>query len=281
MLSFLPLVFTFFSYLFPAVGLAAIASKALTITDEDFILAARTLAELVPQGKLKDGCCYPDLSDVREVSQKIAAVVAKHIFDTGRSDRKDIDGEDYDYWRKFCNEEMYDPSYPDSVGPVLYEEEEEEVEPTWTPSERAEIRLEQEKSIARQSQLFYLEKIIALYRFYVADGIVGNWNQFISSVNDAKSKLRNKTISEASYNSFIDECSRKVGFDIVKLMKNYFIDPICCFSDSLTIEEQKDFLREMESYGFQSDLKTSADVMLKQLATVSVFQFMPGSFEVD
>jgi malate dehydrogenase (oxaloacetate-decarboxylating)(NADP+) len=61
------------------VALAAVVAKALTITDEDFIVAAKTLAELVRQEKLKDGCCYPDLSNIREVSQKIAAAVAKHI----------------------------------------------------------------------------------------------------------------------------------------------------------------------------------------------------------
>jgi malic enzyme len=79
------LSFFYLSYIFPAVGLAALTTKALTITDEDFIVAAKTLVELVPQGKLKDGCCYPDLSNIREVSQKVAAAVAKHIFETGRS----------------------------------------------------------------------------------------------------------------------------------------------------------------------------------------------------
>jgi malic enzyme len=104
-----------------------VASKALTITDEDFIVAAKTLAELVPQEKLKDGCCYPDLSNIREVSQKIAAAVAK----SGRSDRRDLDGGDHEDWLKHCKEEMYEPTYPDLVTPGYYEEE--DPVPTWRP----------------------------------------------------------------------------------------------------------------------------------------------------
>jgi hypothetical protein len=118
-----------FSYIVPAVGLAAVAAKALTITDEDFIVAAKTLAELVPQKKLKDGCCYPDLSNIREVSQKIAVAVAKHIFETGRSDWKDVN--DFDEgWLKFSNEATYFESDPVSVKPMP--KEPEYCRPSWS-----------------------------------------------------------------------------------------------------------------------------------------------------
>jgi hypothetical protein len=211
-----------------------------------------SLRKLVPQEKLKDGCCYPDLSNIREISQKIAAAVAK----SGRSDRRDPDGGDHEDWLKHCREEMYEPTYPDLVTPGYYEEE--DPVPTWTPAEREQIRREQEKSLAHQAQLYYLEKIIALYRFYIADSIVGNWQRFITSVKEAKSKFKDKKISVASYNSFIEECSEKIGFDIVKLMGyGNYVDPIRCFGDSLTIQEQKDFLIFMENYEFQPDLSSS------------------------
>jgi hypothetical protein len=101
------LVFSHFtvSYIFPAIGLAAVAAKALTITDEDYIVAAKTLAEFVPQPKLKDGCCYPELKDIRSDSHRIAVAVAKHIVKTGRSDRKDVEGySDFD-WFQLCRRE--------------------------------------------------------------------------------------------------------------------------------------------------------------------------------
>jgi hypothetical protein len=149
------------------------------------------------------------------------------------------------------------------------------------PAEREQIRREQEKSLAHQAQQYYLEKIIVLYRFYIADSIVGNWVRFITSVKEAKSKLKDKKISEASYNSFIEECSGKIGFDIVKLMGyGNYVDPIRCFGDSLTTQEQKDFLIFMENYEFQPVLKTPADVMLQQLATVTEFQVIP-EFQTD
>jgi malate dehydrogenase (oxaloacetate-decarboxylating)(NADP+) len=96
------------AYIFPAVGLAAVAAKALTIEDEDFIVAAKALAELVPQDKLDVGCCYPDLSNIREVSLKIAAAVAKHIYESKRSELADKDKVD---WVEFCRKHMYTPSY--------------------------------------------------------------------------------------------------------------------------------------------------------------------------
>ena len=97
------------AYIFPACGLAAVAAKALTITDEDFLVAAQALAGLVPKDKLAVGCCYPDLSDIRLVSQKVAAAVAKNIYDTGRSEMKNLD-KDFD-WFKHCGSQMYYPSY--------------------------------------------------------------------------------------------------------------------------------------------------------------------------
>ncbi len=64
------------SYIFPGVGLGAIASKAKAITDDMFMKAAHTLAHLVTEADLAQGSLYPALPRIREVSAHIAAAVA-------------------------------------------------------------------------------------------------------------------------------------------------------------------------------------------------------------
>lgn len=65
------------AYIFPGVGLGVIVSRAQRVTDTMFYAAARTLAEQVPQTALDQGLLYPPLSEIREVSAKIATAVAE------------------------------------------------------------------------------------------------------------------------------------------------------------------------------------------------------------
>jgi malate dehydrogenase (oxaloacetate-decarboxylating)(NADP+) len=71
------------SYIFPGVGLGAIASGARRITDEMFMRAAFTLAQLVSGSDLEQGSLYPALPRIREVSAAIAAEVAQVAFERG------------------------------------------------------------------------------------------------------------------------------------------------------------------------------------------------------
>jgi malate dehydrogenase (oxaloacetate-decarboxylating)(NADP+) len=71
------------SYIFPGVGLGAIASGASRVTDEMFMSAARTLANLVDEADLDQGSLYPALPRIREVSAHIAAEVAKVAYQRG------------------------------------------------------------------------------------------------------------------------------------------------------------------------------------------------------
>ncbi len=71
------------SYIFPGVGLGAVASGARRITDEMFMGAALTLARLVTAADLAQGSLYPELPRIREVSAHIAAGVAKVAFERG------------------------------------------------------------------------------------------------------------------------------------------------------------------------------------------------------
>ena len=73
------------SYIFPGVGLGAIACGATRVTDEMFLAAARSLASQVTEADLAQGSIYPALSRIREVSAKIGAAVAKVAWEQGHA----------------------------------------------------------------------------------------------------------------------------------------------------------------------------------------------------
>jgi malate dehydrogenase (oxaloacetate-decarboxylating)(NADP+) len=94
------------SYIFPGVGLGAIAVKARRITDAMFLAAARALSEQVTGEDLAQGSLYPPLANVREVSAHIAAAVAEVAYAEGLADRPrpaDLLGH--------VRSQMYDPTY--------------------------------------------------------------------------------------------------------------------------------------------------------------------------
>jgi len=64
------------SYIFPGVGLGVVAAQASRVTDEMFMAAAKTLAEIVTEADLAQGRIYPSLKMIREVSAQIGAAVA-------------------------------------------------------------------------------------------------------------------------------------------------------------------------------------------------------------
>jgi malate dehydrogenase (oxaloacetate-decarboxylating)(NADP+) len=66
-------------YIFPGVGLGALACESTQVTDGMFLTAAKTLASLVGKEDLDMGRIYPALSKIREVSLKIATAVADEV----------------------------------------------------------------------------------------------------------------------------------------------------------------------------------------------------------
>jgi malate dehydrogenase (oxaloacetate-decarboxylating)(NADP+) len=94
------------SYIFPGVGLGAIACGARRITDEMFMAAARTLAEQVTEADLAQGSLYPPLSKVRDVSAHIAAAVAEVAYRAGLAT-----GPRPDDVLSFVRAQMYEPRY--------------------------------------------------------------------------------------------------------------------------------------------------------------------------
>ena len=76
------------SYIFPGIGLGAVASGTSQITDEVFMAAAYKLAHLVTESDLNQGSLYPPLSRTREVSAHIGAAVAEAAYAKKLTDRK-------------------------------------------------------------------------------------------------------------------------------------------------------------------------------------------------
>jgi malate dehydrogenase (oxaloacetate-decarboxylating)(NADP+) len=68
------------AYVFPGIGLGAVASRARILPDELFLTAARTLAALVRQDDLDQGSIYPPLKGIRKLSLAIATGVASKAY---------------------------------------------------------------------------------------------------------------------------------------------------------------------------------------------------------
>jgi malate dehydrogenase (oxaloacetate-decarboxylating)(NADP+) len=97
-------------YIFPAVGMAIYATQPKRVTDEMFIEAAHALADQVTQHELEQGLLFPPQSNILETEIKIAARVAKAVFDSN------LDAvarpADYD---AFIRSHVYKPEYQSSV----------------------------------------------------------------------------------------------------------------------------------------------------------------------
>jgi len=94
------------SYIFPGVGLGAIASGSKLVTDEMFMAAAHTLANSVSEADLKQGSLYPALPRIREVSAQIGAAVADVAYQRGLAA-----GPPPNDTISFIQSQMYDPHY--------------------------------------------------------------------------------------------------------------------------------------------------------------------------
>src|SRR5271169_2099863 len=70
-------------YIFPAIGMAVLATEAKRVTEEMFIIAARAVAEQVTEANLATGLIYPPTSNILDASLHTAVQIAGYIFDHG------------------------------------------------------------------------------------------------------------------------------------------------------------------------------------------------------
>lgn len=98
------------SYIFPGIGLGAVASGTSRISDDVFMAAAYRLAHLVSESDLEQGSLYPALSRTREVSAHIGAAVAEAAYAQKLTDKK----KPGDLLRDM-ESQMYEPGYASYV----------------------------------------------------------------------------------------------------------------------------------------------------------------------
>jgi len=70
-------------YIFPAMGMAVLATQSKRVTEEMFIVAAKAVAEQVTDADLATGLIYPPQSHILEASLHTATRIAGNIFDSG------------------------------------------------------------------------------------------------------------------------------------------------------------------------------------------------------
>jgi len=96
-------------YVFPGLGLGATISGAKIVTDRMLYVAAKALAEFVPQEELEAGKVFPTLANIRKVSHRIAVEVIREAMRDGLATKispKDAEDLDGFVWGK-----MYFPEY--------------------------------------------------------------------------------------------------------------------------------------------------------------------------
>lgn len=94
------------SYIFPAMGLGILASRARRVTDSMFMAAAFALKETSPALKDPTASLLPSLTTIREVGRKIARAVAAAAIEAGVADS--ITAEEID---QRIEETMWTPEY--------------------------------------------------------------------------------------------------------------------------------------------------------------------------
>ncbi len=97
---------TFTQALLELMARALLVGEVKRVTDELLIVAAKALAALVSDKQISLGCLYPPLTEIRDVSLKIAVAAAQAAAKSGLARRRIGPG--------FADEvrtTMYDPRY--------------------------------------------------------------------------------------------------------------------------------------------------------------------------
>jgi len=94
-------------YIFPGLGLGAVVSKTKIVSDGMILTAAHTLANSVTKEELELGNIYPLLSQIRNISEKIAIAVCEKASKEGLSQVKP----EPKNWSELVKNYIYYPKY--------------------------------------------------------------------------------------------------------------------------------------------------------------------------
>lgn len=97
-------------YIFPGVGLGAIASKATKVTDKMFLKAAAVLSQHSPMLKEPNGTLFPAFENLRSIIRTIGIAVAKVAQEEGVAEKTSDD-----QLEKKIDQTMWFPEYPKYV----------------------------------------------------------------------------------------------------------------------------------------------------------------------
>lgn len=98
------------SYVFPGMGLGAIAVKSKRVTDGMFIAVAKELAAMSPELKEAGAGLLPPIANMRDISYKLAIALARQARDEGLTDKlTDAQIE------QMVKDKMWAPTYPEYV----------------------------------------------------------------------------------------------------------------------------------------------------------------------
>ncbi|RUS90744.1 hypothetical protein EGW08_001455 [Elysia chlorotica] len=102
------------AYIFPGVALGVITCGLRHIPDLLFLRAAQRLAELVTDDHLAEGRVYPPLSDIQEVSFKIAVDLAQYCYSNGLASAYPEPENKAEYIRSFMYTLEYESFEPET-----------------------------------------------------------------------------------------------------------------------------------------------------------------------
>jgi malate dehydrogenase (oxaloacetate-decarboxylating) len=95
------------AFIFPGLGLGALAVRARKVTSSMTSTASRTLATEVTDQELEEGLLFPSVTRLRAVSFNVAVAVARQAVREGVADVPD------DTIERHVREAMWEPDYPD------------------------------------------------------------------------------------------------------------------------------------------------------------------------
>ncbi|CAL5223762.1 g6326 [Coccomyxa viridis] len=99
------------AYIFPAIGFAAILTRASHISDDAFLVAAKCLSEMTQKAEAYRGLLFPRFQSIQAVSLKLTCEVARLMVgpDGGGQLPEELAGQTNPDWEAFVANRMYKP----------------------------------------------------------------------------------------------------------------------------------------------------------------------------